>query len=110
MKAREYDKRIEVYEITSVQDEFYGNTVTPTLVASSWAKLQTGGLSHKAKDFGLQEFNEPLYFRLRYRKDLIYKPAKMYLMYLGEKYIIQGIEDVDKRKIEIEIFCSRQEV
>jgi head-tail adaptor len=109
MKARSYDKRIEVWEISTVADGFGGSTVATQKIASSWAKLQTEGLGRKAHNMGLVEFNDPLLFLVRGRNDLPYNGRTLFLMYRNQKYIIQAIKNEDLRDVDTEIFCTKEE-
>ena len=108
MLAREYNKRVSIYQTTKVPDGFGGNTVAEVLLFSSWAKLETNGVGYKAKDFGLQEFNDPLLFKVRFRHDFDYNSRTMFLTYKNDRYIIQGIRNSDEADIELEIFCKKQ--
>lgn len=110
MKARKYDKRIEVWEVGHrVSDGFGGYTVGSILIASSWAKLVTDGLGRKAHDLGIVEFNNPLLFLVRGRNDLPYNGRNLYLMYRGSKYIIKSVRNEDLRDVDTEIFCIKQD-
>ena len=109
MIAREYTKRIEVYDIVPTPDGFGGYIATPVLLFSSWAKLETNGVGYKAKDFGLQEFNDPVLFRVRFRNDYPYTGRTMSLKYKGNSYTILGIRNVDEKYIEMDIFCSKED-
>lgn len=107
MLSREYDKRIEIWETISVPDGFGGNTVSEELLFKSWAKIETKGVGYKANDFGIDEFNNPVIFKVRYRNDFQYEGRTLYAMYRNEKYIIQGIRNSGQRNIELDIFCSK---
>lgn len=107
MISRQYDKRIEVWGTVTVPDGFGGNLVAEQLQFKSWAKLETTGVGYKAQDFGLDQFNNPLLFKVRYRNDFQYEGRTLYVMYRNEKYIIQGIRNSDQRNIELDIFCSK---
>lgn len=109
MLARQYDKRIDIYEVTSVPNEFGGHTLTNVLLSKSWAKLSTTGLGNKATNMGVTTFENPLLFYVRYRKDLQYQGRTLFLMYRGDKYIIQAVRNVNERNTEVEIFCTKEE-
>lgn len=111
MKARFYDKRIEVWEVGQrVSDGFGGYTTGPAvLISSSWAKLKTEGLGRKAYDMGIVEFNDPLLFLVRGRNDLPYNGRNLFLMYKGSKYIIKSVKNEDLRDVDTEIFCIKEE-
>lgn len=40
MKAGKLKQRISIYRPTTVQDDFYGNTVTRTLLGTYWAQIR----------------------------------------------------------------------
>jgi len=111
MKAREYSKRIEVWEVGQPVDDGFGGTIIgdPTNIANSWSKLVTNGLGRKAYNLGLVEFNDPLLFLVRGRNDLPYNGRNLYLMYRGEKYIIKSVRNDDLRDVDTEIFCIKED-
>jgi len=112
MKARAYNIRIEVYEVTTVPDGYGGNTTASILISNSWAKLTEGtgnkatafGFSNKLNKSGLTAFKDPVIFRVRKRNDLPYNGRNLYLVYGDNKYIIQGIKEDQQ---EVEIFCTK---
>lgn len=107
MLSRQYDKRIQVWETTKVSDGFGGNTVSETLLFQSWAKIETNGVGYKAQDIGLDQFNNPVLFKVRYRNDFQYQGRTLYVLYRNVKYIIQAVRNSDQRNIELDIFCSK---
>lgn len=111
MKARNYDKRIEVWEVGQREpDGFGGWTIgDPTKITTTWAQLVTEGLGKKAYNLGLIEFNDPLLFLVRGRNDLPYNGRNLYLMYRNVKYIIKSVRNEDLRDVDTEIFCIREE-
>jgi hypothetical protein len=110
MEARKYDKRIEVWETGhKIADGFGGFTVSPQLITTSWAQIKTDGLGRKAYDIGLVEFNDPLLFLVRGRNDLPYNGRNLFLVYKGQKYIIQSVRNEDLRDVDTEIFCTKEE-
>lgn len=110
MKARDYDKRIEVWETgVPIPDGFGGYSVGSIKISSSWTKVQTEGLGRKAYNMGIVEFNDPILFLVRGRIDLPYNGRNLYIMYRNQKYIIQGIKNADLRDVDTEIFCTKEE-
>lgn len=111
MKAREYDKRIEVWEVGQRVSDGFGGWVIgdPVKITATWAKLVTEGLGRKAYNIGLIEFNDPLLFLVRGRNDLPYNGRNLYLMYRNVKYIIKSVRNEDLRDVDTEIFCIREE-
>ncbi len=108
MKAREYTKRVEFYATTNVADGYGGFTVTEALIATSWAKVETGK-SRRLTDLGITDPVNTIVINLRHRNDIKYNAINQFIRYRGIDYIIQnaptnkGFEDVD-----VEIIATRQ--
>lgn len=109
MISRSYTKRISVYEVTLEQNEFGGNTPAESLLFTSWADVITNGVGYKATDFGLDQFQDPVMFKCRYRNDFKWQGRTLFVLYRNQRYIIKGVRNVDVLNIEMEIFCSREE-
>lgn len=111
MKSREYNKRIEVWEVGQRESDGFGGWIVgdPVMIAKSWAKLVTDGLGRKAYNFGIVDFNDPLLFLVRGRNDLPYNGRNLYLMYRGEKYVIRAVKNEDLGDVDTEIFCTKQD-
>jgi hypothetical protein len=111
MKARNYDKRIEVWEVGQRVSDGFGGWIIgdPVKISSSWAQLVTEGLGRKAHSFGIVEFNDPLLFLVRGRNDLPYNGRNLFLMYRGKKYVIKGIRNENLRDVDTEIFCTKDD-
>lgn len=109
MIAREYNKRIDIYQYEEVPDGFGGNTVQSEQLASSWAKLveSTSSVQQRATVLGITDLYEPLIFRLRFRNDLPYNGRNLALSYNGNTYVIKSISDVNEFHREIEILCTK---
>ena len=90
MSSRGYNKRIEIYETTTVVDGFGGNTVSTTLLATTWAKISTFnvGRNGNATDYGLLGINDTLVIKTRKRNDITYNSQTQFIKYRGDKYII----------------------
>jgi SPP1 family predicted phage head-tail adaptor len=109
MLARDYNKRISVFQVESLPDGFGGYTVQKTVLADSWAKLvnSSSSLQQRATTLGITDLYEPLLFKLRYRNDLPYNGRNLYLSYQGNEYVIKSIDDVNEFHREIEILCTK---
>jgi len=108
MIAREYNKRISVYQVEEVPDGYGGYTVQKTILSESWAKLVNGSTANqRATTLGITDLYEPLLFKLRARLDLPYNGRNLSLSYQGEDYVIKSITDVSEFHREIEILCTK---
>ena len=106
MIAREYNKRIDIYQGTEEPDGFAGNTVSYELIASSWAKLSSPS-SSRFTDLGITDLSNSLLFKVRYNPELNYNGRNLYLSYNGETYVIQSITDLDMVHRELDIYCTK---
>jgi SPP1 family predicted phage head-tail adaptor len=106
MIAREYTKRIDIYQGTEASDGFGGNTVSYELIASSWAKLVNPS-SSRFTDLGLSDLSDSLLFKVRFRGELNYNGRNLYLNYNGDTYVIQSITDLDMVHRELDILCTK---
>lgn len=106
MKARKYTSRIKIYETSALDDGMGGHNVTSELIANSWAEVVTEGVGRKFNNMGILDFNDPVIFKVRYRNDLKYNARTLYVMYAGNRYIMQGIKDLNLRNIDVELYCT----
>ena len=113
MKAREYDKVIEIWQTTEVADGYGGMTITDELIARSWAKVSS--VSNNSRyvgrltDLGVTDPSNAIIVRLRKRNDLTYNAINQYLKYRGVKYIIQNDPaNIDFSDVDIEIIATKE--
>lgn len=104
MRARRYTDKIQIWESKQVADGFGGTTTQEVMLFDKWANVTTSGVGRKFQQFGLNEFNNPVMFRVRKGNDTI--KEKMFVVYQDRKFIIIGIENVDLNNREINIFCN----
>lgn len=93
MRARGYNKRVDIYENTAVSDGYGGNTVTTAKIGTSWAKIETfkvNGRNSAITDFGILDANNAITITLRKRNDITYDVKTHYFVYRDEKYIIKS--------------------
>jgi head-tail adaptor len=91
MRARAFNKRIEIWEKINVPDGFGGNTTSNVLVTTSWAKIDTFKSANKGSadtDLGLLSTQTGIIITLRKRNDIFYDSVTQFVMYRGNKYII----------------------
>jgi len=109
MISRAYNKHIQLFELTLEPNPFGCNTPTETLFFTSWAQVITNGVGYKATDFGIDAFEDPVLFKVRYRNDFKYQGRTLYVQYKGFKYIIKGVRNIGVADLEMEIFCQQVE-
>lgn len=104
MRARKYNKQIEIWQTTKVSDGFGGNTVSEELITKSRCKIITSNNIYQNKEFGLSETTNRIVIQLRKRNDITYNSKNQFIKYRNEKYTITsepvnvGFED---REIQI---------
>jgi head-tail adaptor len=107
MLARHYDKQIEIWQSTVVDDGWGGSVLTEVLLSKAWSKITTNGLGNKAIDMGITQFQDPVLFQVRFRPDIEYNGRNLTVRYRGDTYIIQAVRVVNERNREVELFCTR---
>jgi len=109
MIAREYNKRVSVFETTLTQNEFGGSSSVETLLFNSWAQVITNGVGYKATDFGIDAFEDPVLFKVGFRNDFKWQARTLLVKYRNQRYIIKGVRNVNVENLEMEIYCQREE-
>lgn len=114
MISRKYDKRIEIWQYTKIDDGFGGDIPGPDeLVRKSWCQIKTAGNNARAASFlnelGITDPSSAIIVRLRQRNDTDYNAINQYLKYRGEKYIIQNAPtNINYEDVDIEIIAVKQ--
>ena len=88
--SRAFNKKIELWGVTSVPDGYGGFTTTSQLVTSSWANIKSiqPGKQNNASQFGLITPENSVLFTVKKRNDLVYNVETMFIKYRGVKYTI----------------------
>ena len=111
--GRKYQKRVQIYQVVSVADGYGGNLVEDTLITESWAEIKT--VSNNSRyvgrltDLGITDPQSAIIVTMRQRNDITYNAVNQFLMYRGEKYIIQNLTNVNLQDNEIEIIAVKEQ-
>ena len=111
MKARGFNKRVEIWTLTPVSNGFGGYTNSEALTSTSWAKIETikPSRSDLNTDTGVLDASNSIMITLRKREDLTYNLSTMFIKYRGEKYIINNFPiNVDFEDSFIKIVCTKE--
>ena len=104
MKPRKYDKLIQLWKTTEVDDGYGGNTVnTGVLQSTFWANVQTKGARNLSENGSVQNTNQ-IVFTIRNRYDIDLQDC--YVKYQTKDYQIATTTNNDLNNIEIEIVCN----
>ena len=111
MRSRRSSKRVEIWQTSNVADGFGGNTVSETLITSSWAEIITLNEVNRSTDIGITSATNKIKVRLRKRNDIHYNNINQFLKYRGSKYIIKNQPvNVGFRDDAIEIVAVKEEL
>jgi len=104
MRARRYTDIIEIWESVEMPDGFGGFVLDPVKQFEKWAGIITKGSGYKFQQYGLNDFKNPVIFRIRKGNSIINED--MFVIFNGGKFIIKGIENVNLDNIEINLYCD----
>lgn len=104
MKGRQYSRQIAIYITLNDDDGYGGTTPDASNIKTVWAKVETVGAGRKFKDFGLNEFKNPVIFRIR-NTGIVFEVG-MFIKYSGSDFFVKGIEKVDFEGRELNVFCD----
>ena len=97
MRARRFNKRIEIWQTAIVSDGFGGNTSSNTLITSSWAEIKSLNVSNRigksSSDFGINNTQLGVMVTVRLRNDITYNSINQYIKYAGDEYTISSFPE-----------------
>ena len=114
MKARKYNRRVQIWQTNVVHDGYGGYKVTEALKKTSWANIETVGNNSRyvtrLSELGINDPLNTIIVRLRYRNDITYNAINQFIKYRGAKYIIQNApSNINFMDTEIEILATREQ-
>lgn len=108
MKARQYTKRIGFYQTVAVADGYGGSTVSETLVATSWAKIETAKSSQRLTELGITDPLNTLIITTRFRNDIDYNAINQFIKYRGVNYIMKGTVNENFEDVDVQFIATKQ--
>lgn len=105
MKARKYDKRIQFYTTTTVDDGFGGSTVEDVLIGSFWAEAKQNS-AYRDNSIGMSDIKNNWSFNIRANQSLMDQSDNLFIVYLGEKRAVNDIRYNDELRREINIIAN----
>ena len=111
MRSRAFNKRVEIWGLTAVSDGFGGNTLTETLLATSWAKIETTNPNRGdlGGDGGILDATSSIIITMRKREDLTIDVQTQFIKYAGVKYVINSNAiDLDFKDSFIKVVCTKE--
>ena len=104
MRGRGYDCKIEIWGKTEVSDGFGGYIHTEAKIKSVWAAKETKGAGYKFQQFGLNDFKNPVIFRVRGKSTILNEDS--FIIYKGSRFEIKGVENVNYDGLEFNIYAD----
>jgi head-tail adaptor len=102
-RARKYDKLIQLWKSTELDDGFGGYILSNALLTTFWANIETKSARILSDNGSVQNINQVV-FTIRNREDIDIKDC--YVKYKDKTYQIQTITTKDLNNIEIQIICN----
>lgn len=109
MKARKYNRIIEIWQTSVVSDEYGGSTVSDTFITKSWCSIKTPKDASRLTDIGITDALNSIVVNLRHRNDIMYNVVNQYIKYNGCKYILKSVSDIDLNGIDITIIATKEQ-
>lgn len=106
MLARHYDRKIEIYLKTFVDDGFGGQLASQVLMKKVWSSIKTK-VGTKFVNFGIQDFKNPVIFSIRDKKNKIVFQENLFVIYQGKEFYIKGIEHLGFENMELNLYCEQ---
>jgi hypothetical protein len=107
MIARKYDKRIELFTLTPLNDGFGGFTVIPTSMGKKWGHIETK-VSVRSVDNGIVENYQTIAISFR-GKGFNLNVKTDYIMYKSKKYVINKLDNSDLTGIDLTAYCTESD-
>lgn len=89
MRARKYNKKIELWQTTFVQNEWGGTPNNETLLGKLWCQLVTTNKPYRVTELGIIDTTDTINIKLRKRSDFDFNTKNQYFIYRNERYIMQ---------------------
>lgn len=106
--ARKYNKKFEVYQTTTVLNDYGGGSDVETKLADVWCEIKTLSRYKLEEGTGVSDIYKYFELKTRKRTDFTFNPLNMYMLHAGVRYeIVNDPVDVDFNGSEIKIILTR---
>lgn len=97
MRARGFNKRIQIHETLDSPNGFGGNTITTQFITETWASIrsmsQNKPFVKDLTDFGISNTGLAVIVTVRRRNDFAYNSINQFIVYAGESYTISSFPE-----------------
>jgi len=113
LRARKYDKKIQIWHTQKSSDGYSGYTIQDELLTTIWCKIDTLNANSKynntSNQFGTLDVSNSVRLLFRKRNDLTFNAKDMFFVYRGYKYIINNSPiNINFLDNEVEIIATRE--
>jgi len=105
MKARKYNRKIEIFKTTSTPDGFGGNIATDISLGLFWAEAKQNS-AFRDNSIGKSDIKNNWSFNVRANDILMADKDNLSILYLGEKIVVNDIRYNDELRREISIIAN----
>lgn len=105
MEARKYDRKIEIWKQTFVDDGYGGKLPEDVSVKSVWSMITTAQGS-KFTAFGISDFKNPTIFQVRGKGFPTDFNENYFIQYQGKKYFVKGVDWCGCEGVDAKIYCD----
>ncbi len=102
MFNRRFSRKIEIWQKTEVSDGLGGSVLTPIKLKDVWAEIETKRAGYKFIQYGLNDFKNPVIFKIRGKQNNISWNEDTSVKYKGREYIALGVQDVNLEGLDLE--------
>jgi len=108
MEARKYNKQIEIWQTSNVQDGYGGNIVNTSLLKTVWACVETKNTQFLNEN-GQTDNIQNQVFIIRQNNSFNISLKKNFIKYKDKIYNIDNVVEVGLNTIDVEITTSLRE-
>jgi SPP1 family predicted phage head-tail adaptor len=105
MIARQYNRKVNIYGISVVEDGFGGNTSENVLIGSFWAELKQNS-AFSDNSIGMSNIKDNWSFNIRATDKLTPQMDNLTIEYRGVKRVVNDIRYNDELFREINIVAN----
>jgi SPP1 family predicted phage head-tail adaptor len=97
MRAREYTRKIKIFETETISDGFGGNIAQDVLIGSYWARVKQNS-AYKDNSIGKSDIKKNYTFNIRANDKITIEPTEnnLSIEYKGVKYFVNDIRYSDE--------------
>ena len=105
MLSKSYDKRVELWEVSDIDDGFGGFVTSETFIVKRWCNIKTKNSFVNKNNGKVENFNTTV-FSFRGINNFSLSIKINFLKYKGIKYVINSVENGGLEGIELVVNCT----